>query len=476
MTSSKELSPHDRGDRFSIYRRIRRLRADRHAIFEAAQLVPSLLVLPDQRRAMMKKCSNRQLREALAIGDEVSRNAALKKLRRKGVVPVQPEPGFFPPPPCEEGCCCRTKEEFWDVAADKLNHCGVRCSHHECASCGHVQGGWNVHRECGFALCPWWQLRSSNRKFYRARLALEELRDDVRPLFVTLTIRHSLEDRLKDSIKHFKSSWMRLKRTKFWKDRVACGLWAMETPWNPATGWHCHFHLAVEPQAMRDDDGNELLDDQGKTRFWEVTNEDVSAAWRAATTRTKARDGFDVEGSYIIRVQKTREGFEREVAKYCVCPADISWKKTRHPKSGKHIFVRDERGRRVRADKTMTARLMLEFVEATYGVQTFHAFGKRGAKDGRGLHGKVEALYEAWRAEQDELAETAATPCLSEECFSVEPLLRVEEVLLRDFLEALRVQEGLEPNTPDEARGPPSHGLGLGYAEPARSQLAVPAS
>lgn len=110
----------------------------------------------------------------------------------------------------------------------RANHC--RCRH--CAPCNKAKGS----------------LLSKN---LRERLTAGPA-DGQRFRFVTLTLKHSPDDGLRELITRLYDCFRRLRNSPLWKESQDGGAIILEVKWSQGGGWHPHLHVISEGHFMKD--------------------------------------------------------------------------------------------------------------------------------------------------------------------------------------------------------------------------------
>lgn len=81
------------------------------------------------------------------------------------------------------------------------------------------------------------------------RTRLSTLVDYENLRFVTLTLKHR-DATLRDEIVRLRTAWVKLRKTRLWKDRVTGGVASMEIKTGADGLWHVHMHIMIQSSFM----------------------------------------------------------------------------------------------------------------------------------------------------------------------------------------------------------------------------------
>lgn len=201
----------------------------------------------------------------------------------------------------------RLHEEGAEDLAEILQSCGVLIQL-RCTGCGRIRP---VESRCEKRWCPVCMRRIAAERVARYSFAVERMQW---PLFVTLTVRNSLEAWA--GLRHLKSSWGRMRRSKWFKKcSVRGGVTAIEIT-NRGNGWHPHLHsvidcrwLAVSVPPPQKGDTRTCIAAKCAT-----AKAELDAEWAKCTRQATA-------STYVKR---TSQEILREVLKYSVDPGSLA--------------------------------------------------------------------------------------------------------------------------------------------------------
>jgi len=150
-----------------------------------------------------------------------------------------------------------------------------------------------VHsRRCHVRWCP---LCETSDRYAISTRVLERIRVLNRTRFMTLTLKHSTAP-LRDQVDHLYTSFVRLRRSKWFKRLVRGGVWFFQVKWiSDSESWHPHLHILY--------DGRYIPQKELKNR------------WKVAS-----------RGSYVVDIRSVRKSSRAAdyVARYATSPCDLS--------------------------------------------------------------------------------------------------------------------------------------------------------
>lgn len=224
-----------------------------------------------------------------------------KGLSRKGLDAPQRDEAFTSldtdARSCKSALVSLLRQAEYGDLADRVQQC---CSEFRALACpnSHVFDPVPTSR-CRYRLCPDCARERQKRAFARVYPALLELKREFpsdRPVLITLTIKSS-HDTLATIVRHFKRWFVKLRRSKAWKDHIRGAVAGFEITYNHRHGWHFHTHILAF-----------------RKEWW--SQDELARAWARATG--------DYGQIVDIRAVKDLAGGVCEVLKYAFKPADLA--------------------------------------------------------------------------------------------------------------------------------------------------------
>lgn len=174
------------------------------------------------------------------------------------------------------------------------------------------------HAQCRDRLCPICNaIRASHIKPVIGSLIESEFNNNSRLFFVTLTVPHALNDKLKDTRKLLDGTWARFVRRKLIKEVFSERHRVAEVEYTENAGWHPHFHVLFK------------LDRASRAEYWArnrlqrlVRDEWVACCFSAARSM-----GRSIPAAYQVTLQEMRQ-----------CPDSLKTEKERA--DGKPLLLR----------------------------------------------------------------------------------------------------------------------------------------
>jgi len=224
----------------------------------------------------------------------------------------------------ETGDCARAAAEqarqqllqkLYDEGAislyNKLNKCGEAVPLN-CTECGEPRVG---RSRCDQRWCPFCQRALAAR----TSLRYEKIASECSwPTVISLTTTHSVISQL--GPKQLRRAFTKLRRLRWWKNRVKGGVAAFELTDN-GNGWHTHVHALIDCQWLAVDEGAPPVG---------ATKEAIRAKGKRSAKELSEQWSLCVGRPGSVHVRRVRGGVENmrkacaEVLKYAVKGTDLA--------------------------------------------------------------------------------------------------------------------------------------------------------
>lgn len=190
----------------------------------------------------------------------------------------------------------------------KLKDCGSP-SAIICTGCGHEHP---IVRTCKRRWCPVCAHQRAAELVAKYGLIIERL---GWPLMLTLTLPHTRECDPAERLDSLKIALKKFRRQKWFKDRVAGGIGAIEVSGGLANGWHIHAHLLLDCQwlSVTTPAPSDFVSSSVRKKIMRASQKEVADQWALSA-------GLD---SAHIWIKRADASAVVEALKYSVKPASL---------------------------------------------------------------------------------------------------------------------------------------------------------